>query len=795
MDPLRSIRIGIGKVFSRVFYRVTGTGLSQEMNTENGEPIPDGMRFASAELDALIRRAGAESCVLLKNDGALPLKKSDPVAVLGRCQYDWFYTGYGSGGDVHAPYHIDLIDGLKNAGAEYDLPLAEKYAELCASKKYRAEQGWWGHWPFSHPEFTNEIREEWNAAVVRCNEEQKDGAACIVVIGRAAGEDRDNTPEKGSWLLTDRERELLDMACAGFDKVVVVLNIGSLMDLSWIEEYGDKLSAVLIAWLGGQESGNAVCDVLYGSVSPCGRLPDTAAKALSFHPSAANFGDKQRTLYEEGIYVGYRYFDKFAPNRVLFPFGHGLSYSEFAIEPVKLQRNGPAVLCTARVKNTGKYSAKCSVLMFVRPPEGDIDKPEKVLAAFSKTPELAPGESAEVPLYCGMKALASFDEEACEFVLEPGEYRFEANGACIGSLTVNKREVPERCKKLRLPPEKLRERILSELPAPLEKSRAASDFNKVLEGKQTVEAFVSTLNKRELEALTRGHGMMNSPLGPAGNAAVFGGVIPQLREKGVPAVSCCDGPSGLRIRGYAALIPCGTALAATFDTALVSRLHELLGRELAYYGVGIKLTPGMNIHRHPLCGRNFEYFSEDPTLSGLMGSAVVKGLRKGGGCACPKHFACNNQEESRNVNDSVVSERALREIYLRNFELCVKDSHPEVIMTSYNKINGVWAHYNYELVTAVLRGEWGFKGAVMTDWWMKSASSPEFPKLRDNAYRVRAQVDLLMPGDGGHLVRRYRSDGTLLKTLGRKDGITTAELQRSAVNVLKLIVKLKGNKQ
>ena len=285
--------------------------------------------------------------------------------------------------------------------------------------------------------------------------------------------------------------------------------------------------------------------------------------------------------------------------------------------------------------------------------------------------------------------------------------------------------------------------------------------------------------------------MMGSPYGVAGNAGAFGGITDSLREKGVPPIITSDGPAGLRLKRYCSLIPCGTALACTWDTELVEELSVKTGEEMIHYGVDVHLAPGMNIHRNPLCGRNFEYFSEDPLLSGKVAAAMIRGVQSVGKASCPKHFACNNQETKRNTNDSRVSERALREIYLRNFEIAVKEAKPLVIMTSYNKVDGVWSHYNYDLVTTVLRKEWGYEGCVITDWWMRRSKSPEFPEMRDNAYRVRAQVDVLMPGDMGHIAKKYKSDGSLLKTLGKPGGITLGELQRTAENVLKLALILK----
>ena len=305
-------------------------------------------------------------------------------------------------------------------------------------------------------------------------------------------------------------------------------------------------------------------------------------------------------------------------------------------------------------------------------------------------------------------------------------------------------------------------------------------------GKVTLDAFVAQLAPTELEAVSRGAYIMNSPLGAPGNAGVFGGVLPSLRKKGVAPVTTTDGPSGIRLQSSCSLLPIGTLLACTFDEALIREVYEAEGREMRAKGSDVLLAPGMNIHRNPLCGRNFEYYSEDPFLTGKIAAAAVQGLQQTGVSACPKHFACNNQEYCRNTNDSRLSERALREIYLKGFEICVKEAKPQNIMTSYNKVNGVWCHYQYELCTAILRGEWGYEGCVMTDWWMQPAKSPEFPALRDQAYRVRAQVDVFMPGGGR--VRRKKSDGTLLKVYGKPEGITLGELQRGAKNVLRFVM-------
>ena len=333
----------------------------------------------------------------------------------------------------------------------------------------------------------------------------------------------------------------------------------------------------------------------------------------------------------------------------------------------------------------------------------------------------------------------------------------------------------------------LKKRILENLPKELAHSQDKGyKLSDVKHGKVTMDEFVSQLTLKELEAITRGDYIMRSPLGVSGNAGVFGGVLESLRVKGVPPLSTTDGPAGIRVTKKRSLLPTGACMAASWNTQLIEEVYSFIAEEMKECGSDILLAPGMNIHRNPLCGRNFEYFSEDPVVSGKCAAAVVKGVQSLGAGACPKHFACNNQEVNRNKNDSRLSEKALREIYLKPFEIAVKSSQPKNLMTSYNKVNSVYSYNNYDMVTTVLRGEWGYEGNVMTDWWTKHVKSPEFPSLRDNAYRVRAQVDVLMPGVNGRFGSTKHPDPTLLETLGKKNGITLGEIQRSAKNVLKL---------
>lgn len=810
----------LNKIVRLVINKFSG-GLSQELNGGNSDGV-----CVIPDFPALIRRTAAEGCVLLKNDGTLPLKDKK-VAVFGRVQYDYFYVGYGSGGDVVTPYRISFADGIKNCGINADVLLAETYRKWIEKPKNSADEGFWGHWPYSFPEMPLEEK-----LVAECAERND---VALVIIGRAAGEDRENKLKKGSFYLTDKEKDMLDIVTEKFQKTVVVLNIGNVMDMSWTEEYGDKIAATLIAWQGGMESGNALCDILKGSVCPCGKLTDTIARNYEDYPSSNNFGNKKYNKYVEDIFVGYRYFETFAKEKVLYPFGYGLSYTDFSQTCKACSYDGKSFNFQFIVKNIGSCSGSYVLQLYCQLPQGSLGKPARVLAGFEKTPDLKCGEEVEISVSVPVDYITSYDDvgksgyKSC-FVLEKGDYVFYYGSDCrcekiAGRFTFEQTIVIERanevmsvprgysfarmtalennrglCKDYEATPLRkthLRDIVLADLPKEIPfTGNKGYKLKDVKSGKISIEEFIAQLSDKELEALTRGEGAMNSPLGVKGNAGALGGTIESLWEKGVPAVITTDGPAGIRIRHTCALIPCGTALACTWNKKLIEELFALIGEEMNYYGSDVILSPGMNIHRNPLCGRNFEYYSEDPILSGIIAKHAILGVQKKGVSACPKHFACNNQETNRQRNDSVVSERALREIYLKGFEIVVKEAKPDTIMTSYNKINGVWSHYNYELCTTVLRKEWGFKGMVMTDWWMQYAHSPEFPAIESNAYRIRAQVDVLMPGvKRKNVGKKDKDDGTLFKTIGREGGITLGEIQRSAKNVLEFVMNSSAMKR
>ena len=794
---LEKFRKALRNWATKVYIDITGSPLKQGENL-----APQGETAVDPAMSELLCRAAAEGAVLLENDGTLPLK--DKFALFGRTQADSFYTGYGSGGDVIKPYQVSIAEGiLKERGLAPDLELLETYRKW--AKEHPVDHGYWGNWPLNYPEMP--LSEDFVKGVAARAE------TAVVVLGRAAGEDRDCLLQEGSYYLKAEERNMLALAKKYFKKLVVLLNIGNIIDFSWVDEFSPN--AVLLLWQGGMETGNACAKLLSGAVSPSGKLTMTIAKRYEDYP-ASNFGDASHTDYTEDIYVGYRYFETFAKEKVRYPFGYGLSYTTFSVDPSLTYAQQGAEICV-KVKNTGKCAGRCAVQVYVQKPFGKDGNPKRELVGFYKTGLLPAGGEEEAVISVPVYRVTTYDEETSSEVLLGGEYVFFAGedvrsakeagrvateGRVLRHLA--ERGAPRKPFPVFRAEDKGGEYALIQVPVRLARSDVKAEmaasippeslwevhaepctFEDVRAGKVPLRAFVAQLSFDELEAVSRGDYKMNSPLGPEGNAGAFGGVLPSLNKKGVPPVITTDGPSGIRLKRASSLIPIGTLLACTFDEALVSEVYAGVGEEMRERGSDVLLAPGMNIQRSPLCGRNFEYYSEDPVLSGKIAAAAVKGIQSTGVSACPKHFACNNQEFNRNNHDARVSERALREIYLKGFEICVREANPHCIMTSYNKINGVWAHYHFELVRGILRGEWGFGGCVMTDWWMKSARCPEYPKLKDNAYRIRAGVNVLMPG--GDYIGKRKPDGTVRAAM-KKDGLTMAELRRNAEEVLGFVL-------
>jgi beta-glucosidase-like glycosyl hydrolase len=782
--------------------------------------------FAETEvgLADMTRMAAAEGIVLLKNaNQVLPLKAERNVSIFGRIQVDYFACGYGSGGDVKTPYTINILDAMRqHPGISINTSLAAIYEDW--SRENPPDNGSWGNWPLNHVEMPLEDQVVKGAAAA--------SDIAFVVIGRAAGEDRETQLEEGSYYLTDDEKRMLGQVNRYFKHIVVLLNSGNIFDMAWLSDY-EHIDAVLYVWQGGMQGGKAVADVLSGDVSPSGKMMATIAKRYEDYPTSGEsggekvFGGWDFSNYVEDIYVGYRYFETFAPDAVLYPFGYGLSYTDFEIQVNDSKVSDGMYTVDVSVKNIGRmYSGKEVVQVYYGAPQGKLGKAVKSLAAYAKTRTLGPGESENIQLSFSVDDMASYDDAGVTghksaYVLEAGEYPVYVGNSVrsavqagvhvepalrvtqqLGELAPVERDCKFKRLKASVDPNgnlipvyedvptrtvSLEAAIKNKLPEQFDLTKnSGMNLVDVFNGKTAMKDFAAQLSLEELEALCRGDYVMGSGLGAPGNAAVFGGVSPSLRNKGVVPVTAIDGPSGIRLTASASLLPIGTVLACTWNDRIVEDLYRLVGREMIRNQADVLLAPGMNIQRDPLCGRNFEYFSEDPLLTGQMGANVVRGLQSEGVSATPKHFGLNNQETRRNMHDSRCSERAIREIYAKAFEIVVKTAAPQNIMASYNKINGVYSHYNYDLFTAMLREEWGYEGAVMTDWWMKPGESPDNHNIYDNAYRVQAQVDVLMPGVGPI---DGRDDMSLLDSYESGKGITLGEMQRSAVNTLNYVMK------
>lgn len=752
--------------------------------------------------------AAAEGIVMLRNDnGALPLNKDETVSVFGRIQLHYYKSGTGSGGMVNVSKVTGITDGLMEADVKVNEELLGIYREWDEANPIDLGSGW-GAEPWSQEEMplSEEVVE--NAAA--------NGETAIVIIGRTAGEEMESRVEAGSFLLTDKEKDMLAKVRAAFKKVVVLLNVGGLIDLGYIESTAPD--ALLYVWQGGMTGGTGAADVLTGRISPCGKLPDTIAYSVEDYPSHAYFGDGERNFYAEDIYVGYRYFDTFAPEKVRYPFGFGLSYTTFDVEVQTCEVSGLTASIYVKVRNTGKYCGKEVVMMYLSRPQGELGQPVKTLCAFEKTRNLAPNEEQTLILTADLSDNASYDDsgvtgnKSC-FVLEKGRYRFfigGCNSEDSANIELHETAVVRRCEqalapveaferfrplpdgdgfKLGFEPVPLSEvdeeaRRLERLPAELEytgdKGIRLAD---VYRDEHTMDEFIAQLSDSELACIIRGEGM-GSPRVTAGTASAFGGVTDRLNELGIPAACCSDGPSGMRLDcGTKAFsLPNGTMLASTFNKELITELFRCMGIEMSVNKVDCLLGPGMNIHRHPLNGRNFEYFSEDPYLTGTIAAAELRGMRESGVTGTIKHFCGNNQETNRHFLDSVVSERALREIYLKGFEIAVKQGGASSIMTTYGKLNGLWTAGNYDLNTTILRKDWGFTGFTMTDWWAKINRRGKDHDESDFAAMAKAQNDVYMVcADGDE-----NPDNTL-ESLASGD-LTRGELQRNAANICRFIL-------
>lgn len=768
---------------------------------------------------AKARQAVAEGQVLLLNQNhVLPLPKGSHVAVFGRMQLHYYKSGTGSGGMVNVNKVTGILEALEESeDVQVYEPLVDVYREW--EKDHPFDEGvGWGNEPWSQEEM------ELNEALVEEAAEKNEYA--IVILARTAGEDKDNKMLEGAYCLTSIEEDMLQKVRKSFAKMIVLLNTGNIMDMSFMDQY--RPDAVMYVWQGGMIGGFGTVDVLTGKVCPSGRLSDTIAAQMSDYPADPYFGGLEQNLYVEDIYVGYRYFESAAKSKVLYPFGFGLSYTTFSMEADGFSYAENQVSFVMKVTNTGSVAGKEVVQVYAKAPLGKLGKPARVLIDFKKTKELMPGECETLTFAIPTSVFASYNEVSTAgmpvgWVLEAGEYTIYAGGNvrdayAVGSFTLDELQIVEECRSALAPTTAFKrmkmtaanehaeaagvfEVAMEEVPlrvvSPEEKRNAelpesceitgdrGIKLADVKAGKATLDEFVAQLTEEELASIVRGEGM-GSPKVTAGTAAAFGGVTKSLLEKGIPCGCCDDGPSGMRLdSGMKAFsLPNGTLLACTFNTQLNEELYAFTAVEMIKNRVDILLGPGMNIHRHPLNGRNFEYFSEDPLLTGKMAAAQVRGLKSAGMTGSLKHFCGNNQETRRHTSNSIISERALREIYLRGFEIAVKEAKADAVMTTYGPVNGIWTSSNYDLVTDILRKQWGFEGVVMTDWWAYVCREGDKPAKTDFATMVKAQNDLYMVCPDSE--KNEHGDNTVESL---HDGsLTLGELQRCAKNICRFMM-------
>ena len=764
-------------------------------------------------------RTAAEGIVMIENrENVLPLKTGARVALFGRMQTHYYKSGTGSGGMVNVHHVTDIREGLNDcSGITLDAELMDIYDKWDAENPIDAGLGW-GKEAWSQAEMPV------SAELAKTMASRNDYA--VVIIARTAGEDRDNSAEKGAYYLSDSEEDLLKNVTDAFSNVIVLLNVGNIIDMSFVKKYNVK--GVLYVWQAGMIGGISVARVLSGRENPSGCLPDTIAGKLEDYASDANFlKDMKEDIYQEDIFVGYRYFSTFAKDKVLYPFGFGLSYTTFNLVDSSFDFENDTVTVSVTVKNTGDTAGKKAVMLYCKAPDGKLSKPSRVLAGFTKTGNIPSGCEERVTITAPVRRFASFDDDgrtglgSTGFVLEKGTYEFFLgsdfiSASPVGFFELSEGRLLEALENALLPRKAYKrltavpngdgtyskgeedtplqtidhlatrmDRVPAEIPQTGDKGIKLTD---VKSGRNTMDEFVAQLADEELCLIIRGEGM-GSPKVTIGTAAAFGGVTRELKAMGVPTLCCTDGPSGMRLDSgkKAFSLPNGTCLASTFNVDLVEELYSYLGIEMVSNKIDALLGPGINIHRHPLNGRNFEYFSEDPLLTGLMAAAQVKALEKSGVTPVIKHFCANNRETNRREMSSRVSSRALREIYLPAFEIAIREGGARCVMTSYNRINDTYSANHYDQNTMILREQWGFTGLVMTDWWAyinKEVSIADKYSLEDHSVMARSQNDVYMVCTSVERENLLGADTYKELTEGDGSKITRAELQRNAKNIL-----------
>ena len=817
-----------------------------KMKIRNKAAFSDEVTALEKENARVACEAALEGIVLLENDGALPLTPGK-IALYGAGAGMTIKGGTGSG-EVHERHAVTIREGMEAAGFTVTTDhwidgYEEMYrvGEAAYTRKFR--QGLLKldianimaspyQYPFGQPVTLGDIM-------------RSDTDTCIYVIARQAGEGADRKLKNFEYSLSDIEKENIALCAASYEKFIVVVNVGSVFDLSFLDEI-EGINAVVYFAQQGMEGGRAFAELIAGKAVPSAKTVDTWPKDYKDIPFAMDYsylnGDLEEEYYREGIYVGYRYFDSYDVEP-RYPFGYGLSYTTFSIEKENVELVGTKVMVRVNVTNTGStYSGKEVVQLYASCPQTGMAKEYQRLAAFAKTGVLAPGETETVVLSFDMKDLASYRESDAAWVLEAGDYILRLGASsrdteAVAALVLDGETIVEQCMNVSRTVLEVREMDPPALKDTNEEKDAAetqdADLLRIpvpasafetevceyrdpeIYESPVSDAVLDVLSTEELCEVVAGTGMVgNGPrffdaMGSAGYTT--GAFI----DRGLPNVCLADGPAGLRLQKvstvtrsgnvkaaepmlsalkylpdpvqkvmfgdpdrqpcvyqFTTAFPVGLALAQSWNTKLVERVGDAVGKEMERYGVTYWLAPGMNIHRNPLCGRNFEYYSEDPLLTGKMAAAMSRGVQSHRGCFVTiKHFCCNNQEDNRNRTNANVNERALREIYLRGFRIAVQEGHARALMTSYNKVNGTYVNNSYELITKVLRNEWGFDGLVMTDWFATGKG------LGSHCAAIEAGNDLIMPGGKG-VVRELKAK---LKS-GELDGTA---LRRCAANVIR----------
>ena len=820
--------------------------------------------------------AATQGMVLLENSGVLPIAKEGKVALFGGGVRHTVKGGTGSGA-VNQRSTVNVEQGFEGAG--YTVTTKD-YLDAFDAKVAAGGGGGGGMWGSRLTDDVEEIDAYIESAKAAGSE------YAFYFVYRNSGEGSDRNSGKFDYLLSDIERANIEKINAAFEKTIIVLNTGGVMDTKFYKEI-KGLDAMLLMSQPGMRGGDAVVQVLNGTVNPSGKLTDTWPLNYEDYPSAETFANNDRDtkheIYSDDIYVGYRYFDTFG-KEVSYPFGFGGSYTTFETKIDGVEVANGSVIVKATVTNTGKVAGKEVVEVYFSAPDGELEKPYQELAGYAKTKEIEPGKSQSVAITFPVSEMSSYSMAKAAYILEKGDYVIRVgnssrNTAVGAVLTLGETKITEQlsnqmkqdqdieilskkdAKPISYEGEKDQiekaarialdaaaiktvdnkspydeEKITSYVYPGSEYKKAEGErYTKGPAGNSTVEAvkvfdakdgketivelkrpegleagkytlrdvatgkitmteFVADLSVEEMSYIVEGISGVSNPdpvIGASSNSVRgAAGETTSLyyATRLIPNTVLADGPAGVRITQhytvkegegenektidyyqFATAFPIGTMIAMTWDPAVIQEFGNRIGLEMSEFGVTLWLAPGMNIHRNALCGRNFEYYSEDPLVAGLTAAYTTLGVQSHPGVGVTlKHFAANSQESARNSENNTVTERALREIYLKGFEIGVKMAQPMAIMTSYNQNNSMPAADDYDMCTDITRGEWGFKGLIMTDWG-GGQSTP--------VNSMHAGNDLIMPGGSTASIRNMFADvaptfdestGYVVRTGGRR---------------------------